>query len=146
MLWRLLNFYHISYNKVQTREYNCIFWSFCVFTCISLGLQVSSNLETRYRYHLRIILMQVRSAIMGRNCRVVFFQTVFTTHFLSTILALTSEWNPLECSHHQLATVFDAAGESDHREVFSGPGAIKLKRSQDWGDMKLCFSASLNGI
>ena len=27
------------------------------------------------------------------------------------------------------------------REVFAGPGAIKLKRSQDWGDMKLCFSA-----
>ena len=25
-------------------------------------------------------------------------------------------------------------------QVFAGPGTIKLKRSQDWGDMKLCFS------
>ena len=33
------------------------------------------------------------------------------------------------------------AGKSDHREVFAEPGAIKLKRSQDWGDIKLCFSA-----
>ena len=32
-----------------------IFWFFCVFTCISLELQVrtGSNLETRYRYHPR---------------------------------------------------------------------------------------------
>ena len=37
--------------------------------------------------------------------------------------------------------MFDDAGKSDHREVFAGPGAIKLKCSQDWGDMKLCFSA-----
>ena len=33
------------------------------------------------------------------------------------------------------------AGKSNHREVLAGPGAIKLKRSQDWGDMKLCLSA-----
>ena len=31
-------------------------------------------------------------------------------------------------------------GKSNHREVFAGQGAIKLKRSQDWRDMKLCFS------
>ena len=32
-----------------------IFWFFCVFTCISLELQVrtGSDLETRYRYHPR---------------------------------------------------------------------------------------------
>ena len=53
----------------------------------------------------------------------------------------TSGWKPLECSHHQLTTVFDDAGKSNHREVFAGPGAIKLKRSHDGGDMKLCFSA-----
>ena len=34
----------------------------------------------------------------------------------------------------QLATVFDDAGKSDHREVFAEPGPIK--RSQDWGNMK----------
>ena len=37
--------------------------------------------------------------------------------------------------------MFDDAGKSDHREFFAKPGAIKLKRSQDWEDMKLCFSA-----
>ena len=36
------------------------------------------------------------------------------------------------------------AGKSNHREVFAGQGAIKIKRSQDWGDMKLCLS--LHGI
>ena len=49
------------------------------------------------------------------------------------------EGNTLECSR-KLATVRGDAGKSNHREVFAGPGAIKLKRSQDWGDMKLCFS------
>ena len=44
----------------------------------------------------------------------------------------------------QLATVFDDAGKSDHREVFAEPDHIKLKRSQDSGDMmELCFSASI---
>ena len=40
------------------------------------------------------------------------------------------------------------AGKSNHREVLAGQGAIKLKRSQDWRDMKLCFSApsKLDGI
>ena len=37
--------------------------------------------------------------------------------------------------------MFDDAGKSNHREVFAEPGTIKLKRSQDWEDMKLCFSA-----
>ena len=46
----------------------------------------------------------------------------------------------LECSR-KLATLCGGAGKSNHREVFAGPGAIKLKRSQDWRDMKLCFSA-----
>ena len=47
----------------------------------------------------------------------------------------------LEAARVQLATVFDDAGKSNHREVLAGLGAIKLKRSQDWGDMKLCLSA-----
>ena len=44
----------------------------CVFTCISLELQVrtGSNLVTRYRYHPRSQSYQVRSTI-GRNDRVV---------------------------------------------------------------------------
>ena len=48
------------------------------------------------------------------------------------------EGNTLERSR-KLATVCGDAGKSNHKEVFAGPGAIKLKRSQDWGD---CFSAS----
>ena len=45
-----------------------------------------------------------------------------------------------------LATMFGDAGKSNHREVFAGPGAIKLKRSQDWGDMKLCFQHQVSWI
>ena len=68
-----------SYTAKFLCKYSRVF--FCVFTCISLELQVrtGSNLETRYRYHPRSqscqkkISKQVWSAIMGRNGRVVFW-------------------------------------------------------------------------
>ena len=46
----------------------------------------------------------------------------------------------LEAPRVQPATMCGDAGKSNHREVLAGPGATKLKRSQDLGDMKLCFS------
>ena len=38
--------------------------------------------------------------------------------------------------------MFDDTGKSDYREVLAEPGPIKLERSEDGGDMKLCFSVS----
>ena len=74
----------MSYTKVQwyqTREY--IFWFFCVYLLTGSNLEIPSTITI-----IPKIIMLLRSAIMGRNGRVVlgaYFQMVFSAdlaHFL----------------------------------------------------------------